>query len=373
MSPPRPSALPRPRRPDRAPVAVLTLLLILWLASVPLACLFGPVPLEPGDVLHALLGTGETRRACRPKPRAPWSWTFVWPEPCWPCWWAAAWPWRGRRRMPGVAVHNPLAEPFLLGVSSGAALGAGLVLCSGTLLGRRAGAGARREGRQCWGAFLALGLSLALGRGGGRDRLILAGVAVSTMFGAGVSLLKALDEESVSGIVFWIMGSFQGRGWNDVPVALIPSLLGLVLLIPCWRALDVLIMGDRDAVRLGVDVRRARLAILLGAGCLTAGGVAVSGIIGFVGLVAPHTLRRLIGPWHGPLFAAAWLAGGIFLLWADVAARCLLPHGLELPVGVITTPWWAAPFSPWCCCARNLVRSAAMSGVLACVGLDAGY
>lgn len=333
MSPPRPSALPRPRRPDRAPVAVLTLLLILWLASVPLACLFGPVPLEPGDVLHALLGTGgdaaglsaEAARTVVVDIRLART--------------VLALLVGGSLALAGVAMqgvlHNPLAEPFLLGVSSGAALGAGLVLCSGTLLAA-GGRWSTAEGAML-GSFLALGLSLALGRGGGRDRLILAGVAVSTMFGAGVSLLKALDEESVSGIVFWIMGSFQGRGWNDVPVALIPSLLGLVLLIPCWRALDVLIMGDRDAVHLGVDVRRARLAILLGAGCLTAGGVAVSGIIGFVGLVAPHILRRLIGPWHGPLFAAAWLAGGIFLLWADVAARCLLPHGLELPVGVITS------------------------------------
>ena len=328
MSPPRPSALPRPRRPDRAPVAVLTLLLILWLASVPLACLFGPVPLEPGDVLHALLGTGGDAAGLSAEAAR----TVVVDI-------RLALLVGGSLALAGVAMqgvlHNPLAEPFLLGVSSGAALGAGLVLCSGTLLAA-GGHWSTAEGAML-GSFLALGLSLALGRGGGRDRLILAGVAVSTMFGAGVSLLKALDEESVSGIVFWIMGSFQGRGWNDVPVALIPSLLGLVLLIPCWRALDVLIMGDRDAVHLGVDVRRARLAILLGAGCLTAGGVAVSGIIGFVGLVAPHILRRLIGPWHGPLFAAAWLAGGIFLLWADVAARCLLPHGLELPVGVITS------------------------------------
>lgn len=336
MPSPSPSAPPSSRRSRHASIAVPALLLILWLVSVPLACLFGPVSLGPGDVFRALLGMGndaaglsaEAARTVILDIRLARTLLALLVG--------------GSLALAGVAMqgvlHNPLADPFLLGVSSGAALGAGLSLCSG--IAPAAGA--------MPGAFTALGLSLTLGRGGGRERLILAGVAVSTIFGAGVSLLKALDEESVSGIVFWIMGSFQGRSWGDVPVVLIPSLLGLALLIPCRRALDVLIMGDQDAAHLGVDVRRVRLAALLGAGCLTAGGVAVSGIIGFVGLVAPHILRRLIGPWHGPLFAAAWLAGGLFLLWADVAARCLLPHGLELPVGVITS-LAGGPFSPWCC------------------------
>ena len=322
---------PRPLRPRRQ--AVLPVLFILWLASVPLACLFGPAPLEPGDVLRVLLGMGSDT-ADLPAEAAR---TVVMDIRLART--ALALLVGGSLAMAGVAMqgvlHNPLAEPFLLGVSSGAALGAGLALCSG-VAPAFSGQWSTAQGAMM-GAFLALAASLALGRGGGRERLILAGVAVSTLFGAGVSLLKALDEESVSGIVFWIMGSFQGRGWHDLPLVLLPSLLGPVLLLPHWRALDVLIMGDEDAAPLGVNVRRVRLAALIGAGCLTAGGVAVSGIIGFVGLVAPHILRRLLGPWHGPLLAAAWLAGGIFLLWADVAARSALPYGQELPVGVITS------------------------------------
>lgn len=338
---------------SRRTFLVLGILLVLWLCSVPLACMFGPVPISAGDVGQILLQTlGFDVKNSLDSSSMPASTVLV-VRDIRLARSLLALVVGGSLALAGVAMqgvlHNPLAEPFLLGVSSGAALGAGTVIAFGVpaFLGGAMGTvlssvWGTAQGAML-GAFLALGLSLLLGGGGklatqgtGRDRLILAGVAVSTMFGAGVSLIKALDEESVSGIVFWILGSFQGRGWADMPLALVPSAIGLLLLLPCWRALDILTLGDADAAHLGVNVRRVRLAALLGAGCLTAGSVAVSGIIGFVGLVAPHILRRLMGHWHGPLFLAAWLGGGLFLLWADVAARSL-PHGLELPVGVITS------------------------------------
>ena len=312
-------------------------LCLCWLLSIPLACMFGPVDYSASQVLSALadalgflhhsppddslrLVVGEIR----------FSRTII------------ALLAGGGLALAGVAMQgvlrNPLADPFLLGVSSGAALGAGVVLTLGTGI---IGGFGTAQGAML-GAFAALSLALLLGRADkgtatGRDRLVLAGVAVSTMFGAGVSLLKALDEESGSGIVFWILGSFQGRGWADLPLVLIPSLLGIALLLPCWRALDLMSLGEEDAAHLGVNISKTRLLALAGAGLLTAGSVSVSGIIGFVGLVAPHILRRLIGQWHGPLMFTGWLAGGVFLLWADVAARCILPDGLELPVGVITS------------------------------------
>lgn len=341
-----PSGRTSPRRGVRVATA-LTLLALAWLASAPLACLFGPVPIEAADVVRALLTVVVPGDGSGPDESVVLVVTDLRLARA-----VLALLVGGGLALAGVAMqgvlHNPLAEPFLLGVSSGAALGAGTVIAFGGMLAGRWGTA---QGAMI-GAFAALGLTLLLGRedrpfsgaaGGdmagrsGRERLILAGVAVSTMFGAGVSLIKALDEESVTGIVFWILGSFQGRGWNDAPLVLIPSLIGLALLLPCWRSLDMLALGDEDAAHLGVRVRAVRLSALLGAGCLTAGCVAVSGIIGFVGLVAPHILRRFTGPWHGPLFLASWLGGGLFLLWADVAARCLPPSGMELPVGVLTS------------------------------------
>ncbi len=312
-------------------------LCLCWVLSIPLACMFGPVDYSAPQVLSALADAlgyfhntppDDSLRLVVSEIR--FSRTIL------------ALLAGGGLALAGVAMQgvlrNPLADPFLLGVSSGAALGAGVVLTLGT--GAIWGLGTAQGAML--GAFAALSLALLLGRAdkstsAGRDRLVLAGVAVSTMFGAGVSLLKAMDEESVSGIVFWILGSFQGRGWADLPLVLIPSLLGIALLLPCWRALDLMSLGEEDAAHLGVNISRTRLLALAGAGLLTAGSVSVSGIIGFVGLVAPHILRRLIGQWHGPLMFTAWLAGGIFLLWADVAARCILPDGLELPVGVITS------------------------------------
>ena len=313
------------------------LLLLGWLLSIPLSCMFGSISYSPYQVIQGLanaIGLGFDTEANESLHliigEIRFSRTLL------------ALLTGGGLALAGVsmqgALRNPLADPFLLGVSSGAALGAALVLTLGSgslpVLGTAPGA--------MIGAFAALAISLLLGRTQDglrieRERLILAGVSVSTMFGAGVSLLKALDEESVSGIVFWILGSFQGRGWIEIPLVLIPSLLGILLLVPCWRALDVLTLGEEDAAHLGVNVSRLRLLSLAGAGLLTAGCVSVSGIIGFVGLVAPHILRRLSSRWHGSLMVTAWLTGGIFLLWADVVARSVLPDGLELPVGVITS------------------------------------
>lgn len=189
------------------------------------------------------------------------------------------------------------------------------------------------------GALAALGCALWLGRGDGafsRESVILAGIAVAAFLGALVALVKALNEESVTSIVFWIMGSFQGRGWSSLPLLLATLVPGLLATSLGWRALDVLALGDEQAAQTGLDVSRARLWLLAGASCMTAGCVAVAGVIGFVGLVVPHVLRLLLGWGHGPLLTAAFFGGGILLVWADVLARCVLSGGQELPVGVVT-------------------------------------
>ena len=321
----------------------------LWLVSLPLACLPGPAPLAAGQVFHALaaqlglaeppqdaslmLVVGQIRlaRVCLA--------TLC----------------GGALAVAGVALQgvlrNPLADPFTLGISAGAACGASIAIALGGVAGRALsgplaamhislpGPAALVAPAALAGALLALAGALWLGRGDGgfrRESVILAGIAVAAFLGALVALIKALNEESVTSIVFWIMGSFQGRGWDSLPLLLATFVPGLLAVALGWRALDVLTMGDEQAAQLGLNVGRARLWLLAGASCMTAGCVAVAGVIGFVGLVVPHVLRLLLGWGHGPLLTAAFFGGGVLLVWADVLARCVLSGGQELPVGVVT-------------------------------------
>ncbi|WP_346773643.1 iron ABC transporter permease [Desulfovibrio sp. ZJ746] len=312
-------------------------LALLWLVSVPLACLPGPYPLAPGEVAGALRaffageGAGEVPvlvvggiRLARV---------------------TLALLCGGALAVAGVALQgvlrNPLADPFTLGISAGAACGASLAIAVGGGLALALGLPhtALVAGAAMCGAMIALALALWLGRGRGafsRESVILAGIAVAAFLGALVALVKALNEESVTSIVFWILGSFQGRGWESMPLLLAALVPGLLCVGLSWRRLDVLALGREEAAHLGLAVGPARFWLLAGASCMTAGCVAVAGVIGFVGLVVPHVLRLLMGPAHGPLLAGAFFGGGALLLWADVAARCVLDGGRELPVGVVT-------------------------------------
>ncbi len=233
---------------------------------------------------------------------------------------------------------NPLADPFTLGVSTGAALGVALLVMLG-VGGSFLGLSPLPLGALI-GALGAMVVVLALSReSGGRIRkesLILAGIVVSTFLSALISLIKSLDEESLSAIVFWIMGSFSGRGWIHVGFLLPYAILGLVLAFMYHRELDILALGEEQSHHLGVAVSKVRLNLLLGASLLTAGAVSVSGVIGFVGLVVPHLVRVLAGPSHGRLLVLSALTGALILIWADVASRVLLASGQELPVGVVT-------------------------------------
>lgn len=319
------------------------LLAVLWCASLPLACLPGPVSVAVADVWQAL---GAVVGLCPP---ADGSIQLVVGQIrlarvllgllC-----------GGALAVAGVALQgvlrNPLADPFTLGISAGAACGASMAIALGGTLGIWAGglavglsAAATVSLSALLGSLLALGGALWLGSGQGsfrRETVILAGIAVAAFLGAVVALVKALNEESVTSIVFWIMGSLQGRGWDSVPLLLATLLPGLLVVLPGWRKLDMLALGDEQAAHLGLAVGRTRFWLLAGASCMTAGCVAVAGVIGFVGLVVPHVLRMLLGGAHGPLLYGAFLGGGILLVWADVLARCVLSGGQELPVGVVT-------------------------------------
>ena len=319
--------------------AVLAGLAALGLASVFLACLFGParVPaLAAARVLGGVFGGGASGadptlvtvvRDIR-LPRAALSWLV-----------GAALGLSG-----GVyqgILRNPLADPFTLGVSTGAAFGASLAIFLGlssvpwlTALGLDPVPLAALAGAM---AALAAVIALA-GTGGGtrRETLVLAGIVTATFLSALISLLKSLGEESVAGIVYWLMGGFAGRGFGHLALFLPYFLVGLAIIARYSRELDILALGETQARMLGVRAARVRLYLLIGASLLAAASVAVAGVIGFVGLIVPHLVRLVLGSEHRPLLAASALLGGILLVWSDVLARTVLPHGAELPAGVVT-------------------------------------
>lgn len=235
-------------------------------------------------------------------------------------------------------LRNPLADPFTIGVASGAAFGAALAFALGWGGTSYLGLGTIPL-LALFGALGALALVLMFGRVQGRlrrDTLVLAGIVVATFLSALIALIKALDEEAVSAIVFWVMGSFQGRGWIHVGFSLPYLILGIYLVMKCARELDILTLGEVQARQLGVEVERVRRRLLVGASLLTAAAVSVSGVIGFVGLVVPHLVRMTMGAAHQRLILLSAFLGGLGLLWSDVVARTLLRGGEELPVGVVT-------------------------------------
>ncbi len=234
---------------------------------------------------------------------------------------------------------NPLADPFTLGVSTGAAFGASLAILTGWAGVSFSGLSALPAAAFA-GALCALYLVYLLGRMDGRihpTTLVLAGIIVSTFLSACISLLKSLNEDSVSTIVFWIMGSLSGKSWVHALLVLPYLAAGGAAIFFYARELDLLSLGDVQAQQLGVDVQKVRIRLLLAASLLTAAAVSVSGVIGFVGLVVPHLVRLTIGPEHRRLLPVALLGGGMLVLISDTLARSILPDGEELPVGVVTS------------------------------------
>ena len=237
-------------------------------------------------------------------------------------------------------LRNPLADPFTIGVSSGAAFGASVAIFFGLSgsIPYLAGIGIVPFAALL-GALAALGAVITLGSMGGqlrRDALVLAGVVVATFLAALISLIKSLDEDSVASIVFWIMGSLQGRTWQHVHLILPWYGLGIALIWRFSRELDILSLGETQAQQLGMNASRVRLWLLIGASLITGASVAVSGVIGFVGVVVPLLVRLVQGGEHRPLLVSSALVGGLLLLWSDVLARTMLTDGAELPVGVVT-------------------------------------
>jgi iron complex transport system permease protein len=226
--------------------------------------------------------------------------------------------------------RNPLAEPYLLGLSSGGALGAVLALSAGITI---------VTWPALFGSLLVATIVLLLCRrkiAADLPSLLLAGVALGALAQAfTTAIILRFDPGALRSILFWLMGSFAGRGWAEVGMLAPAAVLGFILVLILHRPLDLIALGGESAHHLGVRVRLLQLGGIVLAAVLAALTVAACGTIGFVGLMAPHLARRLAGAPHGVSIPATALLGVILTVGADLAARTILA-GTELPVGVIT-------------------------------------
>jgi iron complex transport system permease protein len=315
-----------PGQVGRLPTAAWgALLLALVIGAAATGLLVGGSGLRAGDALAALLGRGgDDARAIVWELRAPRV--------------ALGLLVGGALGASGAAlqalVRNPLADPYLLGLSGGASLGAvvAIVLGLSSLWAMPLAAFA--------GALLTIVIvyRLALVAGGGLDGrvLLLAGVVVGAFAGAVTSgILSVSESAQVRSAMLWLLGGLGGTGWRGVAALAAYSVIPLAILAHEARALDLLALGEEPAAFLGADAARTRRRVYLAASMLTAASVASAGIIGFVGLAVPHLVRMLRGQDHRGLLPSSFLLGGAFLIIADAGARTLFAP-LELPVGVIT-------------------------------------
>jgi len=228
---------------------------------------------------------------------------------------------------------NPLADPYTLGISAGAAFGASIaLLLNFTFFGIYTVPMFAFVGAM---ATLLAVISLSSSNGTiSSTNLILSGVIVTAILSAGISFIKYLADEEVAVIIFWLMGSFASKTWTDVVVSLLVVLVGVAVCSFFARDLNIISLGDRSAMSLGVDASKVRLLLLVVASFIAAVCVSVSGIIGFVGLIIPHSVRFLFGPDNRVVIPASAFVGGTLLLAADTVTRMLLPSGV--PIGVLT-------------------------------------
>ncbi|MBB4440953.1 FecCD family ABC transporter permease [Rhizobium esperanzae] len=240
-------------------------------------------------------------------------------------------------------LRNPLAEPYVLGISAGASTGAVCVMILGFgygVLGLSSGAfiGAVI-------AFLLVGI-LATGTGGTGERIILCGVAGSQLFNALTSYIvtTSANAEQARGILFWLLGSLSGVRWPDVYLSVPIALTGFVICMAHVRALDAFAFGTDAAASLGIAVRRVQIVLFAMTAAMTASVVSMVGSIGFVGLVIPHAARFLVGPAHRRLLPATALGGAIYMVGADIISRIIIPQQI-LPIGVVTALFGAPAFA----------------------------
>ena len=239
--------------------------------------------------------------------------------------------------------RNPLADPYLLGAAAGAGLGATLVVAyapssglTGDLLPVAAFVGAASA------VVLAYVLGRSAGAAAGPAALVLAGVTITSFLTALQTFVQQQHVDTVQEVYSWLLGRLATSGWRDVGIVLPYAGVAWIVIIAHRRLLDVLAVGDEEAASLGVNVARVRLLVVVAATIATAAAVAVSGLIGFVGIIVPHTIRLVVGGSYRLLLPLSVIVGAGFLVLADVIARTVMSPA-ELPIGVVTA-FFGAPF-----------------------------
>jgi iron complex transport system permease protein len=230
--------------------------------------------------------------------------------------------------------RNPLADPYLLGVSAGAGLGATFAIVSDNGISH-----ALIPAASFLGAMGAVALTYSLGRSGISGRmsasLVLAGVAVANLLTAIQTLVQQQHNDKIREVYSWVLGTLNTTGWNDVRMVAPYIAMSTFLLYRYRRVLDVFSVGDDEATTLGLPVERVRAIVIIAATLGTAAAVSVTGLIGFVGIIVPHTLRLLVGNSYRVLIPLSIFGGGIFLVCADLVARTALAP-TEIPIGIVT-------------------------------------
>ncbi|MBW3535715.1 MAG: iron ABC transporter permease [Gemmatimonadetes bacterium] len=308
-------------------ITPVLILIVAVLASVVLAVRFGSVALGTAETLSALVGEGDvvTRRIVVDLrlPRALLGLLVG-----------------GGLALAGATfqalLRNPLAEPYILGISGGAAAAAVAVLALGLVAAGSWVLPAAAFGGALVAIVLVFRVAAATDRAMDVRVLLLAGVVVGAFFTSVIAFLLSIsDAPTVRSAVLWMMGSLSGADWRDVAVVGAYTLPAAVALLALARPLNLMAIGEETATYLGTDVERVKRLAFGVASLITAAGVAVAGVIGFVGLIVPHGVRILVGSDHRLLLPLSFLAGGVFLTLADLLARVALAPA-EIPIGVVT-------------------------------------
>lgn len=250
-------------------------------------------------------------------------------------------------------VKNPLADPYILGVSSGASLGATLAV----VLGIGSVFGSNSLGIMGFiGAFGVSILVLMISNIGGRSnsiKLLLAGMALSSVCSSFSSFLVYISDDSqkLKTITFWLMGSLAGAKWNEIVIILPVIILGTIFFVTQYRTLNLMLLGDEVSITLGTDLHKFRIIYLVITSLMIGLLVYVSGMIGFVGLIIPHIVRIIFGTDHKKIISITALFGSIILIWADVISRSLI-KGTEIPIGIVISII-GAPLFVWLMIKKN--------------------